>query len=1052
MSRPAARFRGGGRKQPSPRVMKPHPPTPPAAASQSTLRQWSRRQFVRDLSLGGFSLVAARWPAMAGPFTRDDFDQLVPADKKLRPEWLASLIERGTPEVLRGEDLRYVGVPVGGLCSGQLYLGGDGKLWQWDIFNRHLGTGDAHYAKPPKPESPVEQAFNLSIDGVPRALDRSGFGNVTFRGEYPLALVQYRDSAAPVEVTLEAFSPFIPLNTADSSLPATVLRFTVHNISPKMLELELTGLLENAVCQGRQDRPGTRHIKRVAGEGFTFLEATVSNPPASKVAPRPEILFEDWSKPTYQGWSVEGTAFGSGPVLKSAIPAYQGDVGGDTARVANSHACAPGNDVTTRDNASGKLTSRKFRLDRHFLRLWVGGGDHAGRTCVNLLIDGKVVRSASGRRNNLMTLQSLDLRELEGQEAWLEIVDAQQGEWGNIGVGRITLADQPADAAILVDLPDCGSMGLALLGKPADSCSDARTAPLGTKLTGSIGRKFALVAGASATIEFVLAWYFPNQKINGVRDSGRWYAGKFASALAVAAYLVQNFQRLTEATRLWRDTWYDSTLPYWFLDRTQLNTSILATSTCQRFREGRFWAWEGVGCCEGTCGHVWQYAHAAARLFPDLERGLREEVDFGLALQADGAIFFRGENNNIPAIDAQAGSILRALREHQMSADGAFLHRNWPAIRRATEWLINKDGDGDGLIRGNQHNTLDADWFGAVAWLSGLYQAALLAAAAMADETGDADFAAKCRAIALKGQAMLVSELFDGDYFINKVDPARANTINSGTGCEIDQVMGQSWAFQVGLPRVFPQKETQSALRSLWKYNFSPDVGPYRARYTAGRWYAMAGEAGLLMCTFPRKDWDFNQAQGGGNNTFAGYFNECMNGFEYQVAGHMLWEGMVQEGLAVTRAVHDRYHASRRNPWNEVECGDHYARAMASYGVYLAACGFENHGPNGHIGFAPRLTPGNFRCAFTAPEGWGTFSQHDAPGGRDASLTLRHGSLRLKSIALELPAAGNAPALTVTQAAVPLAVTAESSGRRLVIRLQQEVVLTAGETLEIRIR
>ena len=195
------------------------------------------------------------------------------------------------------------------------------------------------------------------------------------------------------------------------------------------------------------------------------------------------------------------------------------------------------------------------------------------------------------------------------------------------------------------------------------------------------------------------------------------------------------------------------------------------------------------------------------------------------------------------------------------------------------------------------------------------------------------------------GQKNFVAQLFDGEYFINKVDPKHLDAINSGTGCEIDQVFGQSWAFQVGLPRVLPQKETVSALKSLWRYNFSPDVGPYRAIYKPGRWYAMAGEAGLLMCSFPRRDWDYAQAAGKGPEWAAGYFNECMNGFEYQAAGHMIWEGLTQEGLAVTRALHDRYHASRRNPWNEVECGDHYARSMASYGVYLAACGFEYHGP-----------------------------------------------------------------------------------------------------------
>ncbi len=105
------------------------------------------------------------------------------------------------------------------------------------------------------------------------------------------------------------------------------------------------------------------------------------------------------------------------------------------------------------------------------------------------------------------------------------------------------------------------------------------------------------------------------------------------------------------------------------------------------------------------------------------------------------------------------------------------------------------------------------------------------------------------------------------------------------------------------------------------------------------------------------------------------YFNECVNGFEYQVAGHMIAEGLVQEGLAVTRMVHDRYHAARRNPWNEVEYGDHYARSMVRCGVFLSASGCEHDGPRGRLGFAPRLTPENFQCAFTTAEGWGSFSQ-----------------------------------------------------------------------------
>lgn len=120
---------------------------------------------------------------------------------------------------------------------------------------------------------------------------------------------------------------------------------------------------------------------------------------------------------------------------------------------------------------------------------------------------------------------------------------------------------------------------------------------------------------------------------------------------------------------------------------------------------------------------------------PELERGTREEVDFGLAQQPDGAIFLRGEFNNFAAVECQAGTILRALREHQMSADGEFLKRTRPKIKLAAKWLTAKDANDDGLSENDQHNTLDADWLGAVAWLSGLYLAALAAAAVMASQS-----------------------------------------------------------------------------------------------------------------------------------------------------------------------------------------------------------------------------------------------------------------------------------------------------------------------------
>ena len=150
----------------------------------------------------------------------------------------------------------------------------------------------------------------------------------------------------------------------------------------------------------------------------------------------------------------------------------------------------------------------------------------------------------------------------------------------------------------------------------------------------------------------------------------------------MAGYVAANYTRLSRQTKLWRDTWYDSTLPYWFLDRTLGNTSVLATTTAHRFATGRFWGWEGVGCCEGTCTHVWHYAQAMGRLFPELERDVRERVDLGVALHPDGIIGYRGEGTG-PAVDGQCGRILGTYREHQMSADEPVPE---PRLAAASSW------------------------------------------------------------------------------------------------------------------------------------------------------------------------------------------------------------------------------------------------------------------------------------------------------------------------------------------------------------------------------
>jgi non-lysosomal glucosylceramidase len=1017
-----------------------------------------RRGFLK-LAAGGSLGLALGLPVMAGPFESADFDKLVPADKKLSPDWVRSLFERGSPEVYRGAELATVGMPIGGLCAGELYLGGDGKLWNWDLVNHIYNSGctGANYITPIVPFSPLDQGFSLDLVAGGKtdshSLDTHGFSDVSFRGEYPIGKVTYADLQLPVTVELEAFSPFIPLSWADSSLPATVLRYTVKNISAAPVEAILKGRLQNGSgMYSAQIFQVSQTNQIVSDPAFTFLACTLAQ--AQNPVSDPGVDFEDWSRPDYAGWTVEGDAFGAGPVATGARTME--NMAAPAPRVIDSLGTSPGATPQDGSRKTGKLTSATFKIEKNLICFWIGGRDLTGGNFLKLMVEGKAVRTATTQAGNHLELQVFDVRDLRGRDAQIEIAgDTQKAR--QILVGPISFSDVKPVPIELEKRYDFGSMGLALLGAAADP-ADAGSAPAdGTAPTGTLGRTLHLAPGASAQVDFVLAWYFPNLELIP-HLMGRSYGSVFDSALAVARHVAADFSRLAEQTKLWSDTWYDSTLPYWFLDRTFLNTSTLASQTSFRFSNGRFYGWEGVGSCPGTCTHVWHYAQAPARLFPELERSAREMADYDPKtgfVDVDGSIGFRGEFDRRWAADGMAGSILRVYREHQMSADSAFLLRLWPRVKRSIQFLMSRDSDGDGLLDGPQHNTLDADWYGQVAWLSGMYAAALRAGEEMAREAGDAAFADACHAAFAKSQESLVAKLFVGDYFINLLDPAHANTINSGTGCEIDQVLGQGWSWQVGLGRIFPEKETREALQSIWRYNFAPDVGAYRAVHKPGRKYATAGEAGLLMCTFPRADWTFDQASGkkinGHGGGPAGYFNECMNGFEHQAAGHMIAEGMAQEGLAVIRAVHDRYHPSKRNPWNELECGDHYARSMASYGVFIAACGYEHHGPKGHLGFAPRLTPADFRAPFTTAEGWGTYSQKIDGKSLQAAIVLRYGSLRLRTLAFELPEGIVAGSAHVTSNGAAISAVPSQSGRRVEITLNPEIQIAAGGKLDITI-
>ena len=987
---------------------------------------------------------------------KEQSKHLVPTDKGLSPDTMKRLLERGQERHYRGKDLDTIGMPVGGIGAGQLYIRGDGTFAVWQIFNRHVFSGyGANNYRTYRPDSPVDSGFAVFIkkDGKTSAkiLDRD-FGSVVCAAEYPLASIRYSDSSFPLSARITCSSPFIPLNAKDSALPATMLTINVENRSNETVTAGVAGWLENAVLIDSANAVNALRRSRIVNEKDRTLiihSAEKAPLPEGAAEPREKIVLADFEGPDYGKWEATGEAFGKGPA-NGTLASQQQVSGFEGKGLVNTYLGG--------DGPHGTLTSPPFEISRNFINFLIGGGDHAGETCINLLIEGKVARTATGKNNEKLEWYFWNVQEFEGKMARIEIVDKNSGGWGHINIDQIELSDKPHKGPVgpIEKLPDYGTMVLALLEGDGASPEQAKEVieaigdrdvklyaeqdvsyPVTERRSAAIASRAVELKPFSRHIfKFVLTWFFPNH------EHGHEYANRFNSAVDVANYISDDWSRLTGDTAKWYSTFYaDSTLPGWLLFRLHSTVCNMATGTCQWWKDGRFWAWEGVGCCEGTCTHVWNYAQAPARLFPELERSAREMQDFGEGFDSNtGLVGFR--SNRAYAADGQCGTILKAYREHQMSADYSFLKRNWPRIKKALEFSIRQDGNDDGLIENSQHNTYDINFEGPNTFVGSLYLAALRAGQEMAKEMGDEQFAERCRKIFESGSRLSAERLWNGEYFIQLVDLKKYPKFQYADGCLSDQVFGQGWAHQLGLGYIYPKDYVHEALQSVWKYNWTPDVGPYNAVHKPERWFARAGEPGLFTCTWPKGDYMEEGVR---------YKSEVWTGIEYQVAGGMVWEGMINDAIAICDGIQKRYDPAKHNPFNEVECGDHYARAMASWGVYIALCGYEYHGPKGHIGFAPKITPENFSAAFTAAEGWGTFAQKRDEKTQSEKIKVRWGKLSVESLAFEVPDGFNVTGVTVS-----LDKTDENSsytikGNRIEIKLAKRLTVNEDQSLNVSI-
>ncbi|MFW6163752.1 MAG: GH116 family glycosyl-hydrolase [Planctomycetota bacterium] len=793
-----------------------------------------------------------------------------------------------------GERLRCVALPLGGIGTGTVSLGGRGDLRDWEIVNRPAkGFQPRHaffalWAKP-KGEEAVARCLEGALlppyegshgatqanHGLPR------FRRCSFLAAYPFGQVLLADRDVPLDVRIEAFNPLIPADVERSSLPIAVLRFVLTNRKRSPVEAAVCGSLQNFIGSD-----GSRGKPRANVNRFR------------------------------QGARVRG-----------------------------------------------------------------------------LLLSSEGVDPAAEQWGTI-ALTTTATRGLSHRAAWASL------SWGD------TLLDFWDDFSDDGRLNDRDPAGV-----------DAPTASLAVRTR--------VPARGSRTLTFLLAWHFPNRQTwtpaegggqSAANTIGNHYATQYQDAWDVTEQTAAALQRLEADTVTFVRSFCDADLPPAVKEAALYNLSTLRTQTVFRTPDGRFYGWEGCsdagGCCHGSCTHVWNYEHATGFVFGAIGQSMRE-VEFTHRTDARGLMSFRC---NLPidraaeqgkaAADGQMGCLMRLYREWQLSGDDAFLRQLWPQAREALEfcWIPGGwDADRDGVMEGCQHNTMDVEYYGPNPQMGAWYLGALRACEEMARHVGEDDFASRCRELFEKGRAGLDADLFNGEYYEHRIVPptgevaeglrhrmgaadATAPDFQLGAGCLVDQLVGQFTAHVLGLGDLLDRGHVRKTLRSIMRHNFQDDL---TGHFNHLRSFALNGESALVMATYPRDRRP--------KRPFP-YFNEVMTGFEYAAAVHMLYEGQVEAGLKCIRAIRARYDGARRNPFDEAECGHHYARAMASWAALLALTGFRYSAVEKTLTFA--AADERTRWFWSTGYAWGTVEQRPLKRGIKVVLTVLHGTLRVKTLAL----------------------------------------------------
>ena len=882
------------------------------------------------------SVQTSAWPLLSEPAKTTHV-----VDPRLKENALEMEIK--FPRVFKGQALKMLAFPLGGVAAGSIALGGRGQLRDWEIFNRPNKGYSPNYAFPSiwmqcGTEKPVARVLEARIlppyegqDGLGsnNAPGLSRLANAEFTGHYPFADVRFVDPTLPVHVELEAFSPFIPHDPDESGLPVAILRYRLHNPGRTSAKVGIAFSIENPV----------EHRQQASSDTAT---------PDSRVN-------------EYRQEDVLHGLMMSNPGIPATDPRY-----GSFA-------------LTVLPSANSRTT------------YWRG---------------------------------------------W------PKSRWWN---APMLFWDQFSKGGTLLDEP-------------------ANRGPVG-----ALCQQQIVPAGASASVTFILAWHFPNRTpgwcgwdspAGGANTIiGNYYSTRFKDAWDAARYAARRLPDLEQRTRTFATAFEESTIPDVVKEAASANLSTLASTTCFRTADGEFHGFEGsddkLGCCFGNCTHVWNYETATTFLFPTYARSLREAA-FGYSMDEQGGMRFRQllpdgkERWKIAAADGQMGQILHAYLDWKIGGDRAWLGKLWPRVKKAIEfaWIPGGwDPSRRGVLDGVQHTTYDVEFYGPNP-LGGIYYlGALRAAEEMARAVGDEQSAASYRSLFQKGSKWVDDNLFQGEYYLQHVqgfakdriapqlisgfggDNTEKPEYQVGGGCLIDQLLGQYLAHTAGLGALVSPRNVSTALASIYAYNYKRTLVDHDS---VQRTYALNDEAAVVVCDYgkaPRPEIPFP------------YYAEAWTGLEYSVAALMFFNGMTAQGTEYVQNTRSRYDGVKRNPWDEAECGHHYARAMSSWTNVVALSGFEYDASRSAVSAVPRLPHRQFKCFWATGTGWGTFSYEPlSRRGSRLSISVLAGRLPCRSV--EMKAVGRSISVEYKGEVVQHAV--KTHEQNTVVVLDEAVVLEPG--------